>query len=103
MPLEQRSLCPFVYVENVDERRLPRRITEVKCLCERPLKAASIGLHCEPLQLEIPVLLFDSQCRHFRRVQQRVTIGCMAAFGASSNSELEATFGQVAQPEVLGI
>lgn len=28
--------CPFKYVDNIDESRLPRRLTHTVCLCERP-------------------------------------------------------------------
>nr|CAD2134767.1 unnamed protein product [Meloidogyne enterolobii] len=98
MPMEMRSICPFIYVENVNERRLPRRITEVRCLCERPPRRQrthhTAGIHCEPLHFSIPVLLFDEQCSEPKRSLEQVTLGCVAVHGASSRSGFLSAIGQ---------
>ncbi|CAK5084539.1 unnamed protein product [Meloidogyne enterolobii] len=99
MPMEMRSICPFFYVENVNERRLPRRITEVRCLCERPPRRQrthhTAGIHCEPLHFSIPVLLFeDEQCSEPKRSLEQVTLGCVAVHGASSRSGFLSAIGQ---------
>uniref|UniRef100_A0A1I8BI65 Uncharacterized protein n=1 Tax=Meloidogyne hapla TaxID=6305 RepID=A0A1I8BI65_MELHA len=88
-----------------DEReikpRLPRRITEVRCLCERPPRRQrssshhSAGIHCEPLHFSIPVLLFDDeQCTEPKRSLEQVTLGCVAVNGASSRSGFLSAIGQ---------
>ncbi|KAF7634411.1 hypothetical protein Mgra_00006165 [Meloidogyne graminicola] len=98
MSIEIRSICPFIYVENVNERRLPRRITEVRCLCERPRQRSAThhsSLHCEPLHFSIPVLLFDDeQCTESKRSFEQVTLGCIAVHGPSSRSGFLSSIGQ---------
>ncbi|KAI1731460.1 interleukin-17 domain-containing protein [Ditylenchus destructor] len=58
MPAQMRSLCSFEHETNINERRLPRAIRQVKCICnesrDKQLSWLLSDLACEPLYYEIP-------------------------------------------------
>ncbi|KAL3120562.1 hypothetical protein niasHT_007854 [Heterodera trifolii] len=104
MPIELRSLCRFVSVENVDEKRLPKRFTEVKCLCDRPNRSVGIdAMRCEPLQFEVPVLLFDDKCEQFRPTLQRITVACLTVWTTAATTKVKAQMGRAERTEFVSV
>ncbi|KAI1715286.1 interleukin-17 domain-containing protein [Ditylenchus destructor] len=90
MPIEMRALCGFRYEENVNERRLPKRIRESKCLCNarnsKLIRDRFPDFRCEPFYYDVPVLLLDETCTNYAPSIEKISIACLPVFTSESSS-----------------
>ncbi|KAI1732580.1 interleukin-17 domain-containing protein [Ditylenchus destructor] len=88
MPIESRSLCGFHYEDNINEKRLPRKIRECKCLCNarrnKFLRDRFPNFRCEPLYYDVPVLSFDETCTNFTHNTEKIALACIPVFTSRS-------------------
>ena len=77
MPFNLRSICPWTYVPDINENRIPARLNVAKCRCP----ACTDNYSCKPVYYTIPVLMKDCQNGEFRWVQkmQLVSVSCYCA------------------------
>uniref|UniRef100_A0A915D1F5 Uncharacterized protein n=1 Tax=Ditylenchus dipsaci TaxID=166011 RepID=A0A915D1F5_9BILA len=104
MPIEMRAFCGFQYEDNVKERRLPKLIREVKCLCNEPrskLVAERFPeLRCEPLYYDVPVLTFDETCSKFEQSTEKIALACVPVITSQSMSGFKLSVGNAKKPTV---
>uniref|UniRef100_A0A914C872 Uncharacterized protein n=1 Tax=Acrobeloides nanus TaxID=290746 RepID=A0A914C872_9BILA len=101
MPLMDRSLCGFRFIENFDDKRIPKAITEVECLCNQPRNVqGSTRLLCEPLYYNIPVLKFDEACSMFKEEVERISLACLPVFASQTTANNNLIFGQSSKTEI---
>ncbi|KAI1716687.1 interleukin-17 domain-containing protein [Ditylenchus destructor] len=97
MPIEMRAFCGFQYEENVNDRRLPKTIREVKCLCNEPRNKIVADrfpdLRCEPLYYDVPVLMFDSSCAKYEQTTEKIALACVPVLTSQSLSSIQVTVG----------
>ncbi|ESP00995.1 hypothetical protein LOTGIDRAFT_172928 [Lottia gigantea] len=79
-PDQDRSSCPWYYVNNRDRHRLPSVIQEARCNCTRCF-GTNEDSYCREQYVNVPVLfcfpLDDSQCSvRF----DRISVGCSCYF-----------------------
>ncbi|CAD5227220.1 unnamed protein product [Bursaphelenchus xylophilus] len=90
MPIRDRAVCGFQYVENFDNKRLPQTIPEVQCVCQKPTKMGILNrfpdVSCEPMMYDVPVLRFDDNCKSFTQTTQRISLACVPVFGGHSTT-----------------
>ncbi|KAI1726091.1 interleukin-17 domain-containing protein [Ditylenchus destructor] len=88
MPIERRSLCGFQYEDNINEKRLPRKIRECKCLCNagrnKFLRNRFPNFRCEPLYYDVPVLSFDETCTNYTHNTEKIALACIPVFTSRS-------------------
>ncbi|CAD5220484.1 unnamed protein product [Bursaphelenchus okinawaensis] len=95
MPIRDRAVCGFQYVENFDNKRLPQTIPEVQCVCQRPTKMMILNRYpeviCEPMLYDLPVLRFDDNCETFTQTTQRISLACVPVFGGHASASVKIT------------
>ncbi|KAI6198774.1 hypothetical protein M3Y96_00555000 [Aphelenchoides besseyi] len=91
LPIRDRALCGFAQIENVDEKRLPQTIPEVRCSCSRPANRQLLerfpGIHCAAIYYDVPILRFKSSCSDYEQTSESIALGCVPVL--SSQSELK--------------
>ncbi|KAI1692136.1 interleukin-17 domain-containing protein [Ditylenchus destructor] len=90
MPIEMRALCGFRDEDNVNEKRLPKRIRESKCLCNtrnsKLIRDHFPDFRCEPLYYDVPVLLLDETCTNYTPSIEKISIACIPVFTSESST-----------------
>ncbi|KAI6219094.1 hypothetical protein M3Y95_01130500 [Aphelenchoides besseyi] len=91
LPIRDRALCGFDQIENVDKKRLPQTIPEVRCSCSRPANRQLLdrfpGIHCAAIYYDVPVIRFKSSCSDYEQTSESIALGCVPVL--SSQSELK--------------
>uniref|UniRef100_A0A914PNC9 Uncharacterized protein n=2 Tax=Panagrolaimus TaxID=55784 RepID=A0A914PNC9_9BILA len=86
MAQADRALCPFTTYLDVDPKRIPKAITKVKCLCNRP-KKGKFGetintISCEKVFYEMTVLKFSESCGSYKEETEKLVLACIPVFGS---------------------
>ncbi|KAI1708409.1 interleukin-17 domain-containing protein [Ditylenchus destructor] len=105
MPLEERALCGFRYEDNVNERRIPEKIKEVKCLCKAPTSkdlSQRIEFRCETVYHDVTVLVLGETCTNYQQKVERIAVACVTVMGTQSTSAVNVAIGNGTKLPVEG-
>ena len=77
MPFNLRSVCPWTYVSDINQNRIPARLNVAKCRCP----SCADNNSCKPVYYTIPVLMKECLNDDVRWVQkmQLVSVSCYCA------------------------
>ena len=83
--IKDRSLCPWYTVVNKNPRRVPMKIFEAKCKCQKCVVPKRDSMYfqtaCEPVYHNVPVLKYIGKCANgkkvYRRTTERVPMACV--------------------------
>ncbi|KAJ8049482.1 Interleukin 17-like protein [Holothuria leucospilota] len=91
LPLNKRSSCPWIYVEQEDKDRYPKKISYAKCECLNCIKGdgtQSFVNYCKPI-LEPRYVLKKGQCGanniyQYDLSEEYVSVGCACSRASTS-------------------
>jgi hypothetical protein len=85
--VKDRGLCPWYFVKNVDDRRIPRTLLEARCKCQDCIDSGRTptgrNRQCEPLYYGLRVMRrveVGNQTKKYTVDWETIAVGCTCAF-----------------------
>jgi hypothetical protein len=101
----QHISCSTQINEKAIFQRFPAVLTEVKCLCDRPVASnrvrTSQTIECEPLHYQLRVLLFDDDCGSFKEAIETIGLACLPVIQVILVDRLQSAHAMTAESVMI--